>query len=213
VISLLARAIRLFSRPGRPVEDQVERVVAIYVGRFQPFGRHHFAVYEQVRSRFPETYLGTVRNRDRKRNPLSFEEKRAFMARYGIPGDRVFRALNPYRPAAFLRRFDPRSTAVVFAVGARDAERMARIGRGEAYYKPLPEGLEGLLPYPRVGYFLCIPHVVATAGALELSGTAIRERLGDPSLPLAEKRELFRAAFGWYDEALFETAVRRFTRR
>lgn len=191
----------------------VDQVVAIYVGRFQPFARHHFSVYEQVRERFPEVYLGTVRNHDRHRNPLSFEEKLAFLERFGIPPDRVFRALNPYRPRLFLRRFDSDRTAVVFAVGAKDVEagRMERLGGRRRYYRPLVEG-EELQPYGRTGYYVTLPHVVVKARETELSAGGIREALGSRTLGLDQKRELFRQAFGWYDEDLFSTAVRRFTR-
>lgn len=189
-------------------EVPAERIVALYPGRFQPFGRHHFAVYENLKERFGEICLVTSELKGPK-NPFNFEEKRRIIAGYGITPERVVRRDRRLDPAGILRElgFDPRTTAAVVGFGAKD---LALRRHFEKHFRPLEEAGGKPLPSTRRSYFAII-HLDAPLSlqGRTLSGTLARELLGDPAASPEARQQAFRDCFGWYDEEICEWVTAR----
>jgi hypothetical protein len=181
-----------------------ERIVALYPGRFQPFGRQHLAAYEELKERFGEVCLVTSGLTEGPKNPFNFEEKRRLIAGYGIPSERVVRRDRRLDPAGILREigFDPRTTAAVVGFGAKD---LALRNHFERHFRALEEDAGRPLPAARRPYFTIIHHAgLPAAEGRTLSGTLIRELLGDPAASREARQQAFRDCFGWYDEETFE---------
>lgn len=173
------------------------KTIAIYPGRFQPFGKHHAATYLWVQNKFGknDSYIATSDIVDPFQNPFSFNEKKAIISAYGF-GNKVIKTKNPYKAEEITKKFDPDNTAVVFIVGEKD---LSRLNVGAGYFLKYPGSGKPLKPLSEHGYVLIAPHVsLNVPGYGEMSGTQIRKALGDTSKSRTEKKKLFSDVFGWY---------------
>ena len=150
-----------------------QRVVAIYPGRFQPAASHHIAAYQNLVSKFGATnvYVATS-NATGPKSPFSFVEKKKIISAAGVPSSKIIKVKNPYRAEEITSKL-PDDTAVVFAVGAKDGDRLAR-GK---YFDKYKDGkkMDG---YKEHGYIYIIPHVALKIRGKEMSGTSVRAALG-----------------------------------
>jgi len=57
----------------------VNKVIAVYPGRFQPMGRHHAATFKWLQDKFGKenTYIVTSDKVEMPKSPLNFQEKKA----------------------------------------------------------------------------------------------------------------------------------------
>ena len=173
-------------------DNGIEKVIAIYPGRFQPFGKHHKEAYNWLVKQFGKenTFIATADNINSKgklkdKSPFTFDQKKEIISAMGIPANQIVKT-NPYRPVDITDKFDPDTTAVVFAVGEkdmRDSPRFANIDGvlkkgAPAYYKTYKpnEELAGLVKH---GYITVAPHSEIDIPGLdgEMSGTALRQVL------------------------------------
>jgi len=188
------------------VEEQEKRLIAIYPGRFQPMGRHHFQTYQALADQFglKNTFIATS-NKTGPKSPLNFEEKKSIMMAHGIPESQIVETRNPYQATEVTDAFDPNTTAVVFAVGGKDMRESPRFANLDgltkkgtpAYYKTFKPG-EELIGLDKHGYITVAPHVeIDIPGFGEMSGTTLRQVLGS-STP-----EEFEAIMGFFDEELY----------
>ena len=67
----------------------VKKVVAIYPGRFQPFGPHHKKVFDALRGKFDDVYIATSNIQRLPRHPLNFVEKKKHMIKMGVPAKSI----------------------------------------------------------------------------------------------------------------------------
>lgn len=182
-------------------------LIAIYPGRFQPMGRHHFQTYQKLADRFglENTFIATS-DKVGPKSPLNFEEKKIIMMRHGVPESQIVKTQNPYQATEITSQFDPDATSVVFAVGKKDMEtspRFANLGgltkKGHpAYYKRFDPSME-LLPLDQHGYIDVAPHVsIDIPGIGEMSGTSLRQALASAS------PEEFENIMGWFDQEAYE---------
>jgi len=184
-------------------ENEDKRVVAIYPGRFQPMGRHHFQTYQKIVDEYglENTFIVTS-NKTGPRSPLNFEEKKDIMIKHGVPESQIVQASNPYAAKEVLESFDPNATSVVYLVGAKDMAESPRFSNldgvrkdgAPAYLKTFHPN-EELFGFDEHGYVGVAPHVsIDIPGFGEMSGTALRRALkgADP--------ETFEAIMGWFDE-------------
>tara|TARA_R100000700_G_scaffold29572_1_gene36414 strand:- start:1931 stop:4090 length:2160 start_codon:yes stop_codon:yes gene_type:complete len=188
-------------------EQDQKKVIAIYPGRFQPMGRHHYATYKALADQFGDenTFIVTS-NKMGPKSPLDFEEKKKIMVAHGVPADKIVMSRNPYQAVELTQNFDPESTAVVFAVGGkdmRDSPRFANLDgmtkRGTpAYYKTYRPG-EELVGLDKHGYIAVAPHVeIDVPGFGEMSGTTLRKALKGAS------QEDFEAIMGFYNQEIYD---------
>jgi hypothetical protein len=187
-------------------EQDDMNVIAIYPGRFQPMGRHHFQTYQALVNQFglENTFVATS-NKIGPKSPLNFEEKKAIMIKHGIPGDQIVETRSPYQATEITEKFDPDTTAVVFAVGDKDMNqnpRFANLGgmtkKGvPAYYKKYDSSRD-LVGLNQHGYITTAPHTeIDIPGYGEMSGTTLRKVLKTAT------PEDFEKIMGFYDQQIY----------
>ena len=190
---------------SKKVNEQtgVKKVVAIYPGRFQPFGPHHKKVFEALKGKFDEVYIATSNIQGMPRHPLNFNEKKKHMIKMGIPAKNIIQEKNPYK-ADILRKFGD-DTAAVYVVGKKDAGRLS----SGKYFKDFKfavkrKDLEG---YQEHGYVYSAPHQKVSGIS---SGTEIRNLLGSPKVDGKKREKIFKQTFGYFDKKTYEMMTSRF---
>lgn len=183
-------------------------IIAIYPGRFQPFGNHHFKAFDVLEKKFGKgkTFIATSNVVNPPKSPFNFLEKKAIIDSYGI-GDRVKLVKDPYKAVEILQKYDPKTTAVVFMVGEKDMKedprfqlKMKKDGT-PSYFKPFKGNENNLQGYDKHGYLFVAPHIsLNVPGYGEMSGTQSRKALGNTKVPRVQKADIFNAIFGWYPE-------------
>ena len=169
-------------------ETNIKTIVAIYPGRFQPMGKHHAQTYKWLQSKFSDAYVATSGKMEIPKSPFSFAEKKKIINSYGIKN--VVQVKNPYKAEEILKKYDPETTAAVFMVGKKDAQRL-----GGKFFRPWKGKAE--VGYRDGAYTIIAPHVsLNVSGYGEMSGTTIRTALGDKSLEAKDKQKLFKGIFG-----------------
>lgn len=167
-------------------------IVAVYSGRFQPFGRHHKAAFDWLCSIFgAENCWIATSNAVDDRSPLSFDEKRSVIKKYGI--ENVVLADNPYRPV--IPNIDPKNTALVVMLGEKDEGRIKYIRKDgtPAYYREY-HGQKDLLNMTEAGYIIISPRDISVLhNGNQLCGTYIRKTLS------FAPRSTFEEIMGFYD--------------
>ena len=184
-------------------QQGVKKVVAIYPGRFQPFGPHHKKVFEALRGKFDDVFIATSNIQRMPRHPLNFNEKKKHMIKMGIPAKNIIQERNPYK-ADILRKFGD-DTAAVYVVGKKDAGRLS----SGKYFKDFRfavkrKDLEG---YQEHGYVYSAPHQKVSGIS---SGTEIRNLLGSPKFDNNKRKQIFKKTFGYFDKKTYEMMTSRF---
>ena len=188
----------------------IKNVVAIYPGRFQPFGKHHAAAFKWLQQHFDgaNCYIATSNVIDLPKSPFSFKDKADIIRHYGFD-NRLVQVKNPYKAEEIMRNYKPEDTAVVFMVGAKDMKEDPRFkiskkkDGSDSYFQEYEANKTNLQPFDKHGYLVVAPHVsMSVPGYGEMSGTSMRKALGDVKTPRSQKINLFKAVFGWYDEKL-----------
>ena len=83
-------------------EKKITKVVAIYPGRFQPMGKHHAQVYNQLSSKFDDVWVATSGKVDLPKSPFSFSEKKKIIKAHGI--SKVKQVKSPYKAEEILKK-------------------------------------------------------------------------------------------------------------
>jgi hypothetical protein len=189
----------------------MNKTIAVYPGRFQPFGKHHAAAFMWLQNKFGKenTYIVTSNKVDPEKSPFNFNEKKAIIELYGINTSHIIEVKNPYSPAELYSQFDPETTSVVFMVGEKDMGEDPRFKIGPkkdgspSFFQNYKGNENNLEPLSKHGYLITAPHIsLKVPGYGEMSGTEIRNVLGDTSKTREEKKELFQEIFGWYSEKM-----------
>jgi hypothetical protein len=178
-------------------------IIAVYPGRFQPFGKHHAESFKWLQQQFgpKNTFIVTSNAVSLPKSPLDFKDKKQIISQYGIT--KVVQVKNPYKAEELLSKYDPKTTAVVFMVGQKDMDEDPRFQiKPSGYFRSYAKNKNKLEGYDRHGYLIVAPHVSLKVPLYgEMSGTTIRKALASATTE-AKRKELFSAVFGWYDKAL-----------
>jgi hypothetical protein len=141
-------------------------IIVVYPGRFHPFHLGHKASYDWLIDKFGEgVYVATSNVQNDTDSPFSYADKVKMMTRLGIPASHVVQTRNPYQVKEITDNLTPEeqgSTALVFAVSAKDAERFnfkPKKNGEPSYLQPLPENLSQLKPMSQQGYVTITPTV------------------------------------------------------
>ena len=195
----------------------IKTIIAIYPGRFQPFGRHHAESFKWLESKFGKgkTFIATSDVVTAPKSPLNFKEKKEIISKYGY-GSSLVQVKNPYQAQEITQKFDPKTTAVVFMVGEKDMKEDPRfkIGKkkdgGDSYFQEYKPGMK-MDGYIEHGYLIVAPHTsFKITGFGEMSGTTIRQALSSKSTP-EQYKKLFTDIFGWYDPKIAEMLKKKFS--
>ena len=161
--------------------------LVIYPGRFQPFHLGHKASYDYLTSRYGENsvYIATAdvpQNADPETSPFNYTDKVQMATKLGIPANHVVKVKNPYRADEIINQLsdeEKSSTALIFAVSAKDGERFSFKPKKDgtpSYLQPLPENIKKLKPMTKCAYVQITPTVnFRVKGADADSATRIRE--------------------------------------
>ena len=168
-------------------QTEIKTVVAIYPGRFQPMGAHHAKAFKSIP--FKDKFIATSNKVALPKSPFSFAEKKKIISAYGL-GSSLKQVKNPYKAEEILKRYDPETTAAIFVVGKKDAQRL-----GGKFFRPWKGKAE--IGYRDGAYTYIAPHVsMNVAGYGEMSGTTLRTVLGDKNLESSNKKKIFTSIFG-----------------
>jgi len=193
--------------------DNIENVVAIYPGRFQPMGRHHAEAFKWLQDQFGEenTYIATSNVVDPPKSPLNFEEKKKVMLAHGFSENQLAQVKNPYKATEILSSYDPETTAVVFMVGEKDMHEdpRFRVGQkksgGPTYFQEFESNIKNLKPFKNHGYMVVAPHIsLDIPGFGEMCGTTCRAALSTGD------EQLFANVMGFFDEDLYNLFKEKF---
>ena len=185
-------------------DTNIKRIIAIYPGRFQPFGRHHAEAFRWLQTQFgiENTYVVTSDKTTPGKSPFNFKEKQQIINQYGIKN--VVKVKNPYKAEELLSQFDPDTTAVVFMVGKKDMCDDPRFCVGtlktgkSTYFQNYKNNENNMVSYKDHGYLIVAPHVALTVpGIGEMSGTSLRQALKN-STP-----ETFKIIMGWFNPTIY----------
>jgi hypothetical protein len=172
---------------------QMDKVVVVYSGRFQPFHKGHYATYENLVRKFGKdsVYIGTSNVTDSKKSPFNFKEKKAIMMQmFGIPSSKIVNVKNPYAPEEILNKYDSDTTGLVVVVGEKDQNRL-----GGKYFTPYKGKVEQ--GYLDKGYVYASP-----SQPNPISGTDVRYWLSAGSSD--DRKKNFTKAYPKFDSQIFK---------
>ena len=182
------------------------RPIAIYPGRFQPMGSHHFKAYQNLVKKFgaKNVYIATSGVTGPK-SPFTFAEKKKIIQAYGVPSNRIIKVRDPYKAVEITSKL-PEDTPVVFGFGAKDAGRLT----SGKYFRDYKEG-DDLVGYKENGYITVLPHIALKVAGKEMSGTSIRAALGSKETEESEKLKVFKGIFGHSKKDIYKLVVDKLT--
>jgi len=204
------RLVRQLISPFLTEQVKAKKVIAVYPGRFQPFGPHHRKVFQNLQKKFSDVYITTSNIKQPPRHPLNFKEKARHMTKMGIPKSKIIFEKNPYVANSLLKRFDGEKVAVVYVFGAKDAGRLKggkKKSGGLSYYQDFKKNKRNLLGYETHGYIYTAPHVKVSGIT---SGTEIRNLLGSSKMERSKREKLFKKTFGYFDKGIFNMLTNKF---
>ena len=176
--------------------SRITKVIGVFGGRFQPFHPGHLASYEWLSKRVDDAFITTSNIKQPPRHPMNFKEKVRHMTKMGVPSNRIVMEKSPYVAKNLLKKYDPETTAVVYLVGEKDAGRL-----GGKYFQKYTKDMEG---FDKHGYILTAPQ----AGTV--SGTKVRNLLGNPKIDDSERKKLFKKTFGYFDDGVYNMMSNKF---
>ena len=203
------RLVRQLISPFLTEQVKAKRVIAIYPGRFQPFGPHHRKVFQNLQSKFGDVYITTSGIKQPPRHPMNFSEKVRHMVKMGIPKNRIVKERVPYVANNLLKKFKD-DTAVVYVFGAKDAGRLKggkKKSGGLTYYQDYNKNKGNLLGYKEHGYIYTAP-TVKVSGIT--SGTEIRNLIGSSKMERSKREKIFKQTFGYFDKGIFNMLTNKF---
>ncbi len=186
-----------------------KRTVAIFSGRFQPFHSGHYSVYQSMVDKFGKdnVYIATSDVTDPVRSPFGFSEKQDIITQmFDVPKDKVIQVENPYAPTEILDKLPPNTTYVT-AVSQKDADRLGKAGK---YFKPYT-GDENTEGYGDRGYYIVAPEFQLNVNGKNISGTQLRQVMGDPRVTERAKKEIFTKVYGRFNPNIFKKIVKTTT--
>jgi hypothetical protein len=185
------------------------RLLVIYPGRFQPFHKGHYAVYNWLTGKFgrDNVYIASSNKTDGAKSPFSFAEKSYFMQLTGVPADRIVQAANPYQIQNILSTgqitvADPARTVVIFAVSEKDMAEDPRFSftskkdGSQPYFQPL-KNIQDTVSMDQHGYIMTVPTFdFSVAGKPMRSGTELRNMYS--SADVDQRQAIVKDLFGRY---------------
>lgn len=156
-------------------DNNVDRIICIYPGRFQPFSPHHRTLYHHLCMKFGiDNVIVAVSDNEvgTDRNPFDVDLRMQICRMNGVKN--VFAVSSPYRPIEITKNFNPLTTAMVIALGSKDYDdRMCDSDvYGHRYYVKYNDYL---VPLSKKGFLYILPEISVNGEVT--SATHIRDYL------------------------------------
>ena len=140
-------------------------VIVVYPGRFQPFHRGHYAVYEHLTQKYgtDNVFICTSNKVEEGRSPFNFEEKLLMMEHVGINSNNVVQSSQPYKALEITEHYDPDNTILLFAVSEKDMSSTPRFSfnakkdGSASYFQRLPENINQANTFNKHAYIITVP--------------------------------------------------------
>ncbi len=212
VKTALAEAVQWAINEQESSNPNIDTILMVYPGRFQPMGKHHAGVYRELAKRFGEdkTFIVTSNKVKLPKSPLDFSEKLQVMKKHGI--ENVVQVRNPYKAEELTSQYDPERTAILFAVGKKDMMESPRFRVGKkrngepSYFQYYDANKNNLKPLSEHGYLYVAPHIsLEVPGFGEMSGTTIRKALADAD------EKTFKDIMGFFDPEIYSMLKDKFS--
>ena len=197
---LIKKIGSLRKKLGINEQKEIKKTIGVFGGRFQPFHSGHLATYKWLSKQVDEAYITTSNIKQLPRHPMNFKEKVRHMVKMGIPKNRIIQERSPYVADNVTKKFNPETTAVVYAFGQKDAGRL----RGGKYFRDYKKSREDIRGYKEHGYFITAPQFG------NMSGTKMRSLLGDPRIDDKERKKSFKKVFGYFDQGIYNMMTNKF---
>jgi len=141
--------------------------LVIYPGRFHPFHKGHKASYDWLTKQYGDAsvYIATSGVQAPVTSPFSYSDKVMMMTKLGIPASHVVNVKNPYQAVEITANVPDESkasTALIFAVSAKDAERFNFAPKKDGspgYLQPMPKNKKLIKPMTKHGYIVITPTI------------------------------------------------------
>jgi hypothetical protein len=141
--------------------------LVIYPGRFHPFHLGHKASYDWLTKQFGDqnVFVATSAVQAPVTSPFSYSDKVMMMTKLGIPVGRIANVKNPYQATEITAGVPDElknTTALIFAVSAKDAERFNFAPKKDGspgYLQPMPKNKKSMQPMTKHGYVVVTPTV------------------------------------------------------
>ena len=124
------------------------------------------------------------------------------MKKHGVTN--VVQVKNPYQAQELTSKYDSETTALLFAVGAKDMKENPRFKIGfkkngdPSYFQNYEDNKLNLQPFTKHGYLVVAPHVnIPIPGYGEMSGTTLRQVLATADT------DTFKDVMGFFDPKLY----------
>jgi len=155
-------------------DTSVDDAIVIYGGRFHPFHKGHKSVYDHLVKKFgsDSVYVVSSNKQAPVSSPFAFEDKIKMMQMLGVSADHIVEVRSPYQPKEITDQVDGQSTAIIFALSAKDAERFTfkpKKDGSPSYMQPYSQDLK---PLDENGYVLVVPTVEFPVAGQDVSSAS-----------------------------------------
>jgi hypothetical protein len=183
------------------IEAEQGKTIVIFSGRFQPFHQGHAETYRELQQKWPDAdvWIATT-GKTGPDSPFNFAERKSLAELQGIPANRIAEVKSPYQATEILAHYNPTVDHVIYAVSAKDADRLKgglKKDGTPAYLQPYHPG-EPMAPFDlKSGHaYVTITPVVqfTVAGQDIISATDIRNMLSHNDAQL--QRQVLQDLYG-----------------
>lgn len=174
-------------------EAALPRTIVIFPGGFHPFHKGHKSVFENLEKKFPQADSYIAISDYTKERPFTADEKKLIISSTGINPDKVKVVKSPFRAEEILKKYNPKTDKVIFAVSEKEkadpakASLFTRVKKDgtPSYFQDYKEG--ELEPFEKHGYIVTFPSITFNVG-----GTNIKraKQLREMYMSLNDKQRL-----------------------
>lgn len=153
------------------------KIVVILPGGFHPFHPGHLSLYNSAQKAFPGADIYYAATNDKSNRPFDITDKAKLAQIAGVPKGHFAQVTSPFQAREILSKYDPATTAVVFARSEKDRDEPPKAGGvkkdgSPSYLQPWNGKPK---PLSQHGYMAYLPTVEFPAGPSGItSATQIR---------------------------------------
>lgn len=153
------------------------KTVVILPGGFHPFHPGHLSLYKSAQQAFPGADIYYAATNDKSQRPFDISDKAKLAQIAGVPAGHFVQVTSPFQAKEIVSKYDPDTTAVVFARSEKDKNEPPHAGGtkkdGSPSYLQHWDGTPQ--PMSKHGYMAYLPTVQFPAGPSGVtSATQIR---------------------------------------